>query len=390
MHPSEHALLEWLDRAPNRERTQDFRGMRLDEVRRVLARLPAPPAPLTVAGTKGKGSTVRLAECALLAGGRRSLAFTSPHLRSVAERWRIDGAPAPWPMIEAAALATADAEAAAGIRLSWFERTTAMAVAMAGMIPDVRLILEVGIGGRLDAVNAIDPAVAAVTHLSFDHRDVLGSTLEHIAGEKLGISRPGRPLVIGPQTVEGALAVRRRLPAGVAAVWAQPDSRQPGLRGDHQRDNAGTARAALHAFDPSLAEDAIDRGFAAADLEARCQTVAWQGRTLLIDGAHNGPSVAATLAVAGGALRPGFTVVLGTAKDKEIDAILAALPVGTRLIRCGYDSPRARGPGDWPAIAQDTPWAPSVAAVLAAPPAGDLCITGSFYVAGEALAVVDA
>ena len=389
-------LETWLESAVNRERTGAFGDIRIESFKAFLARLPPPPAPCTVGGTKGKGSTVRLIEAALLADGAHTIAFTSPHVHAVTERWRIDGVPATIAALAPCARRVADEERAAGTVLSYFERTAAIAVLLAAARPGCHLLWEVGLGGRLDCANAFDCRVAVLTHLSHDHRDVLGPTLGHIAREKLPIARAGRPLLIAPQSVEGASAIRDALATG-SAVGALPQwiGRDPrpfalAMPGAHQQDNASTALAAARALRPGLDEDRARGGMAEARLAARCQLVAQGARRILVDGAHNGPSIAATVAVAREQLRPGWRLVLGLATDKEIAEVSAVLPTGAELVRCGYASPRARGEADWPEDLRAAPWHGDVRAVLAAIPQADLCITGSFYLAGEALTALGA
>lgn len=404
--PTVAGIDAWLSAVPNRERTGVFRDMQVEGVRRLVALLPPVPAPCTVGGTKGKGSTVRLIESALVAAGQPTVAFTSPHVASVLERWRVDGKPA-----HAAAVALACGRIAAlehqhALALTYFERTFAVACLLAGQRPGTRFIVEVGLGGRLDCANALDCAIAVITHLSHDHREVLGPTLHHIAREKLAVSRPDAPLVLAPQTPPAALALSRLVPAFRAAVpepqrslrinlrpcaatvWAQ-SPRLPfdlALPGDHQQDNAATAAAALALWAPEIDAATMRRGFADARLAARCQVVDHGGRTLLIDGAHNRESIAATLAVARRRLRAGWRLIIGLAGDKEIDEIMSVIPPGVVVTRCGYDSPRARRAEHWPRAAQEWRWCDHIGEALAIqPPTADLCITGSFYLAGEAL-----
>lgn len=384
--PSAAGIQAWLDAAPNAERSGDFRAIRPERMRAFLARLPAPPAPCTIAGTKGKGSTLRLIETALLADGAATVAFTSPHLVSVLERWRLDGVPAEPAAIAPLCDRVEAEEDASGLRLSWFERTFAIACLLAAARPQAAFLCEVGLGGRLDATNAIDAAVAVVTHLSHDHREVLGPTAWHIAGEKLGIARPGRPLVLAPQAPAAALALWHRAPPSSPQLWAQRPERpfDLALGGAHQQDNAATALAAARLLRPGLDEARARAGMAGARLAGRCQIIERDGRRIIVDGAHNGPSVAATMAVAQARLRPGWGVVLAAARDKEIDEILAAIPAGTPVVRCAYASARARGAPDWPAAALAWPWRDDAATALAVLP-GDACVTGSLYLAGEAL-----
>jgi dihydrofolate synthase/folylpolyglutamate synthase len=404
--PTVAGIDAWLSAVPNRERTGVFRDMQVEGVRRLVALLPPVPAPCTVAGTKGKGSTVRLIESALVAAGQPTVAFTSPHVASVLERWRVDGMPAHAAAVALACERVAALEQQHHLTLTYFERTFAVACLLAGQRPGTRFIVEVGLGGRLDCANALDCAIVVLTHLSHDHRDVLGPTLHHIAREKLAVSRADAPLVIAPQTPQAALALWRLVPGFRArapepqrslrinlrppapTMWVQP-ARLPfelALAGDHQQDNAATAAAALALWAPEVDVVTVRRGFVAARLAARCQVVDHGGRTLLIDGAHNRESIAATLAVARRRLRAGWRLIIGLANDKEIDEIMSVIPPGIPVTRCGYDSPRARRAEHWPRAAQEWRWCDHIAEALAIqPPQADVCVTGSFYLAGETL-----
>lgn len=392
MH-TEANLEAWLSNAINHERTGTFRDIRIERFRAFLALLPTPPAPCTVGGTKGKGSTVRLIEAAVRAHGRHTVAFTSPHVRTVRERWRIDGIPAAIEQLTPAAQQVAAVEADHAFTLTYFERTAAMAVIVAASIPQCVLLWEVGLGGRLDCANALDCQVAVLTHLSHDHRDILGPTLSDIAAEKLPIARAGRPLLVAPQSAAGEEAWRWAMAQSPVAASVQWIARHPqpfdlALPGDHQQDNASTALAATKILIPEFQESVARRGMASATLAARCQLVTRGRQRILVDGAHNGPSIAATVAVAHANLRPGWRLILGTATDKEIEEMAAELLPQLTVYRCGYDSPRARSQAQWPSALLTTRWYPDVATALrelSAESTDDLCITGSFYVAGEAL-----
>jgi dihydrofolate synthase/folylpolyglutamate synthase len=384
---TEVALAAWLDLGVNHERGGTFAAIGLERISAFLRHLPTPPAPLTVAGTKGKGSTVRLVEAALRAHGLPTVAFTSPHVSCLNERWRIDGEPANWAVLAAAAgtvQAVLDQHPA---ELTWFERSFALAVVLAASRPGVHFLCEVGLGGRLDCANALDAAVVVITHLSHDHRDVLGPTLSHIAREKLAVARVGRPLVIAPQTPEGCVAIRACLPPEREAQWIVSSGEPVSLTldGAHQQGNAAAALAAAAALYPALDRNRALAGMAGAGLAARCQVIEQPARRLLIDGAHNGPSLAATVAVAAARLRPGWRLILALASDKEVEEVLAAIPPEVIVRRCGYASPRARGAEAWPARALAWPWHADIGAALAAEPDADLCISGSLYLAGEAL-----
>ncbi len=206
----------------------------LDRMRALLDRLGAPDrrlgAVVHVGGTNGKGSTVALVAALAAAGGVRVAAYTSPHLSSLRERIVIAGAP----ITEAAiVVAAAEVEAAGGAALTFFEQVTAIAiVAIAAAQVDVT-VLEVGLGGRLDATNVVAAPIAVVTGVALDHEGILGDTLAAIAGEKAGIFKPGQRIVIGASGEAAAVpvlmaAARAVAPAAVvtlideAAVAAVP------------------------------------------------------------------------------------------------------------------------------------------------------------------------
>ncbi len=394
--PADHATIEaWFDASPSREASGIYDDLKLDPVRRVLAALPAPPRPVTVAGTKGKGSTVRFLEAILLAHGQRTVAFTSPHVRALNERWRIDGQPVDAAQLAPACDAVAAAEIATGCALTYFERCFACACVLAAARPRVVFLCEVGLGGRLDCANALHTRLAICTHLSRDHVHVLGDTLEAIAGEKLGIAREDAPLLLAAQSPAGDAAIASHRPKAATVVRAPPlpDDWALAAAGAHQRDNAAAALCAaqqLIPLDPRRARAALER----ATLPARCQLLGRpDGRRILIDAAHNDASLAATLDTAATLLRPDWLLLLGLARDKDGPAIVTVITERLspqRCHRCGYAWPRARGPADWPAAACAWPWHEHVAAALAAlPPERDLCISGSFYLAGEALALLE-
>src|SRR5258705_5294277 len=170
----------------------------LDRMRAILDRLGRPDlrlgAIVQVGGTNGKGSTVAMIAALAAAAGQGVATYTSPHLSCLRERIMIDGAMISEPAIVAAA---DQVRGAGGDELTFFEQVTAIAmVAIAAAQVDVT-VLEVGLGGRLDATNVVDPAVAVVTGVALDHQAILGDTLPQIAVEKAGIWKPGRPAIVG-------------------------------------------------------------------------------------------------------------------------------------------------------------------------------------------------
>ena len=216
---------------------------------------------------------------------------------------------------------------------------------------NVFFLVEVGLGGRLDCANALDTRLAICTHLSRDHCHVLGNTVRQIAVEKLAIARPDAPLFIGPQNEVGhdaavyteVICREKRL----ISSDELPASCTLAMSGDHQRENAATAFCAAQILLPDTDPHQFLTGISTATLVARSQRVRTDHFDLLIDGAHNGPSIAATVAVAASELPSGYSVILGLAQDKEFDEILPHLR-DLPVITCGYYGPRARGANDWP------------------------------------------
>lgn len=297
----------------------------LDRMERLLEALGRPqdrlPPVIHVAGTNGKGSTAAFLKAIAEAAGDRVHVYTSPHLVRFNERIVLAGE-----IVDDARLKAAfdQVEAANGdAPITFFEATTAAAFLLFSETPADRLILEVGLGGRLDATNVVTPQVCVITPVSLDHQAFLGDTVEAIAGEKAGIVKPGTPLIVGPQ-LSGARAVigeaARRLGAPTkfwgedfsahpehgrmvyeeeALLWDLP---APALAGAHQVVNAGVACAAARAC--GYGEDAAREGLKAARWPARLQRLTGgplaeialaRGAELWLDGGHN-PSAAEVLA----------------------------------------------------------------------------------------------
>ncbi|MBK9031698.1 MAG: bifunctional folylpolyglutamate synthase/dihydrofolate synthase [Myxococcales bacterium] len=328
----------------------------LDRIAGVLAALGHPERRLGtvvhVGGTNGKGSTAALVAAVAQAAGARVGVYTSPHLASLRERFTVDGA-----LADEAAVVEAFARvvAAGGEALTFFEQVTALGlVILAEAAPQIT-VLEVGLGGRLDATTAVPAPIAAVTGVALDHQDLLGATLAQIADEKAGIWKAGQRAVIGragePEAVPMLAAAAAR--AGVATTRLVTDAdvaRAPAtaLAGDHQRANAACADAVL---DELVAVGALvapadvrAAGYAAAVHPGRLEQVA-RGPTVVLDGAHN-PAGAAALAraIAARPERP-RVLVLAISADKDVDGIVAPLAaVVDATIATRYDQPRALAP----------------------------------------------
>jgi dihydrofolate synthase/folylpolyglutamate synthase len=331
-HPGVQAQL---DRLTMLSPTGDRLGLK--RISELLDRLGRPqdqlPPVLHVAGTNGKGSTVAFLRAALEASGYKVHVFTSPHLVRFNERIRIAGR-----LIDDEPLAARLAEtldASAGIEPSFFEVATAVAIlAFARTAADV-CILEVGLGGRLDATNVVErPLVTAITGLALDHQHFLGSDIVSIAREKAGIAKAGVPLVSLAQLPEAEAAIAQ-VAAGRGAKlliegrdWVVEPGLEPSLAGPHQRRNAALAWAMLSVQETLKVERATFlHAITTAQWPARFQELRdgplTAGRATWVDGAHN-PAAAAALAdilAHQGAMH----IVLGILANKDADAIVGAL-----------------------------------------------------------------
>lgn len=362
---SSRTLAEWLERIEGLHPTAIDLG--LERVATVAARLgvDAPRARvITVAGTNGKGSVCGLLEAMLGGAEYPAGVYTSPHLLRFNERIRIAGREAADGAICAA---FERVEAALGdTTLTYFEFGTLAAFdlfARAGADP---WVLEVGLGGRLDATNVVDPNVAVVTSVGLDHVEWLGADRDRIGREKAGIARRARPLVIGdPEPPAGLLEVAGEIGAVAARLgddfdytragerwdWVGPGVAlaglpMPALAGGYQVRNAATALAALHACGLELPRSAIEAGLRAAVVPGRFQVHAGPVETIL-DVAHN-PDAAALLAAT---LRerpcPGRTLaVIAMYGDKDAEGVIARLaPAVDGWCVAGLRGPRAREAG---------------------------------------------
>ncbi|WP_458094927.1 bifunctional folylpolyglutamate synthase/dihydrofolate synthase [Roseomonas sp. WA12] len=394
----------------------------LDRLQRLLDTMGNPerrlPPVVHVAGTNGKGSTCAFLRAIAEAAGQRVHAYTSPHLVRFHERIRLAGR-----LVEEETLAAAleEVEAAnAGLPITVFEITTAVALLLFSRVPADLLVLEVGLGGRFDATNVIGrPAASAIASISMDHMDFLGDSLGKIAGEKAGIIKSGVPAVTGAQPVE-ALAVLEAEAAAQGAPllvrgrdwWAELDADgllyrdgrgalhlpRPGLPGPHQADNAGIAIAALRAWNPGwLTDEAIARGVAGATWPARLQRLHGalaarlpEGWELWLDGGHN-PGAGQALAgqLRGWADRP-LHLVVGMKKSKAVGEFLAPLLPFARTVWAVAEPGQHLAVEPAEIVAASGGVArigPRVADALAGVggPAGRVLVCGSLYLAAEVL-----
>ena len=373
----------------------------LENIQRLLGALdiPRPNEKIVhVAGTNGKGSVCAMIDSIVRAGGYRSGLFTSPHLVTFRERIRVNGE-----MIT-------EAETCDGLSMiretvrdwdphpTFFEIVTALGLHHFHQQQCEIIILETGMGGRLDATNAITPVVSVITPIDLDHQKWLGETISDIAAEKAGIIKVRVPVVAAPQLPEAEAILRQRALEHLAPIEFVSGEFSDGtmaLPGAHQRSNATLALAALGAANIAFDRDAVREGLANVRWPARFQI--WDERTV-IDGAHN-PAGARTLART---WRENFgdekaTLVLGIFGDKDAAAIYRELvPITGRVILTNFRGGRVLPAAELAAII--TSVTPTMPHAIASDPAealhlaretnGRVLIAGSLHLAGEVLALL--
>jgi len=354
------------------------------------------PKIIHVAGTNGKGSVCAMIDSICRAQSYRTGLFISPHLVTFRERIRVNGE-----MISEDAVADGltiirNLVADWDPHPTFFEVATALALKYFGDAKIDIAILETGLGGKLDATNAVQSDVSAITPIGLDHEEWLGHTLAEIAGEKAGIIKPGVPVVSASQQPEAEKAIRARAVECGSPVQFLHEiyhGSPVALRGEYQKQNAAVAIAAIHAANIQLGEKAIVRGLAAIEWPARFQK--WDARTI-VDGAHN-PAAARALAQT---WREVFgnqkaTLVLAVLSDKDLRGICEALAsIAASVLLPKIRSERAAAPGElakiFSIISPSLPHSISSTIgdvlMLAREKPNPILITGSLHFAGEVLA----
>jgi dihydrofolate synthase/folylpolyglutamate synthase len=379
----------------------------LERIGAVLAALGNPEKAyrvVHVAGTNGKGSTCAMIAAGLQAAGFRTGLFTSPHLVEPTERIQVDGIPVSETQFswvfdvvhQAAGSLNLDAHP------SYFETVAAMAFWLFRELKVQTAVMEVGLGGRLDATNVVDPALTVITPIDLDHQNFLGDTIEAIAAEKAGILKRGVPAVFARQRPEAqAVLEARAAELGIrvrrAAEFEVRDlsmdargSRFSGidvpLAGEHQVDNAVTAALALEELGVS------PEGIAETRWPGRLEHIS-PNPDIVLDGAHN-PAGARALARDLETYYSGRKrwIIFGAMRDKAVAEMGAILfPLADELILTAADSPRSMPPQDLAALAGRGRAVPNIGAALelvAREVAADdaIIITGSLFLVGEARA----
>lgn len=404
--------LRWLETLSPREIV-----LGLERVAEMLSRLAIerPDTVVNVAGTNGKGSSVAMLEGLYRAAGARTGAYTSPHVQHYNERIRIDGQATD----DASIIAAFERVEAArdGLPLTYFEFGTLAALVAFDAAGVDTWLLEVGMGGRLDAVNAVDPDGCLVTNVSLDHCAWLGFDVESIAAEKAGILRGGKPAVYGAGDVPKAIVARAneigaellvagkdfsyRGESGERWSWRGrrlelPMIARPALPGDIQLDNASAVLALVEALGRSdlLEPDAVSRVFATLELEGRFQVV---GGRWILDVAHN-PGASRVLAAELSKFAAGREVVavVGMLADKDVAGIVAPLQDvvthwiavslgGTRATSAIDSAKQIANAGKRPVLAIDSLDDAMEHVASQFDDSALVLVCGSFYVVGPAL-----
>ncbi len=353
----------------------------LDRMRRFMRALGAPQDryPIVhVAGTNGKGSVCHMVAEVLRQQGYRVGLYTSPHLQRVNERIKVDGCEIGDRSLDALLVRVGELGRTLGRdlieldeaeeALTYFETITAAAFLHFATVEVDVAVIEVGMGGRLDATNIVQPVVGAITSVGLDHTEVLGPDIACIAGEKAGILKPDLPVAVGGIPPDALRVVRSMAQTrgsrlvvygedfdlmrdGSGFAWQGPCSKRRGLSvgmaGHHQVDNAAVALAVLDLLPLELAcdEESVRVGMANARIPGRLE---WLAPDILVDAAHNVDG-AVTLAayLRGRSERPRRTLLLGASREKDIRAIGALLaPHVDRILTTAGSHPRAMAPGE--------------------------------------------
>jgi dihydrofolate synthase / folylpolyglutamate synthase len=389
----------------------------LSQITRLLEILGHPERAyrtVTVAGTNGKGSVTAMIERGLRAAGRRTGRYTSPHLVSIEERIAINGLPIAAETFDALAERVRHAAATFDSPPSFFEATTALALLAFQEAGVTDAVLEVGLGGRLDATNVVDSPVVAITSIALDHQEYLGTTLAEIAREKAGIIKPGAVVIVGtnpPEVLEviGEVAAEReamvihalvgvRASASASAqdttlhvMTVRADYGECALRlvGRHQVANAVIAVRVLESL-PDVSADAIRTAMSDVEWPARLEWLRWIGHDILLDGAHNPAGAQALASFLEEMVPHPVPIVIGVMRDKAAEEIVRALARRASLfVATAAPSPRAMDPAALGALCRATGVTtvevdePGEGVAMAARHGEPVVIAGSLYLAGH-------
>ena len=376
--------LDWLDQLQGS-------GIRpgLGRIRVLLRALGAPHRKyrsIIVAGTNGKGSTSAMLASILHAAGHRVGLYTSPHLVELRERWMIGGERIDPALLEASIEELQGAAEKTGIHPTYFEALTIIAfIAFAGAKCDIA-VLEVGMGGRLDATNVVKPIAALITPIGFDHMEYLGETITKIAFEKAGVIHRGTLVLTTNDDAIVLRVLRRRAEKFGNRFIHVTEERDTPLAGGFQRRNA--ALAARAARELGIDEDAIERGVRDTRWRGRIERMQIGNKDIWIDGAHNAHAAAQIAPFIEQHVPRPRLLVFGMMSDKNIAPVKELLfPLFDRVITTEPFPPRSAKAADLGGIPIPAPDDAFRAALDS--PERAIFVTGSLYLAGAAIAYFD-
>jgi len=357
-----------------------------------------------IAGTNGKGSVCALLDALCREAGYRTGLFTSPHLITYRERVRLDGVMIPETEVARLLHRIRSVTETKGLKPTFFEITTALALLWFEEQEAEMVVLETGLGGRLDATNVVRPTVSVLTPISLDHHQYLGNTLEAVAGEKAGIIKHRRPVLSArqPKSAAKVIAEKSHIMAAPLAWALEPVEEEVALAGSHQKLNASLALAALGAAEVTLADEVVRAGLKRVSWPGRFQRIAKPGRPeWIIDGAHNEAAaerLVATWHEVFGEEKP--VVILGALADKKVEEICRKFaPLSPDFVVAPVRNHRSCTPKALAAILLEV--APQVNCTIcetleaalewadakAAAEGRRVLVTGSFFLVGQVLAL---
>lgn len=360
---------------------------RIRALLRALGRPHLAYRSIIIAGTNGKGSTSAMLASILREAGHRVGFYTSPHLVELRERWQIDGAMIEPSLLDACIVELQQAAETTGITPTYFEALTVIAfIAFARAKCDLA-VLEVGMGGRLDATNVVKPIASIITPIGFDHMEYLGNTIRKIAAEKAGIIHRGAIVLTSNDDATVLDVIRRRAAKfGNRFVHVTEEHDSP-LAGEFQRRNAGLAVRAAREL--GVSEDAIARGVANTRWRGRLEHLHVRTKDVWIDGAHNRHAIDRVAPwIDANVPRPRL-LVFGIMSDKDVGAVVERLfPLFDSVIATEPYPPRSVRASEFTnATAIPNPDDAFEAALRGDEPS--IVIAGSLYLAGAAIAFFD-
>jgi dihydrofolate synthase / folylpolyglutamate synthase len=407
--------LAYLSRLGNEVLTMKFGLQTIQSLLEALDNPHRSYPSVIIAGTNGKGSVARFLGNILSSSNLKVGLYTSPHLVRVEERFAIANRP-----IEPEEFAHLLTEVTGAIGRSgisahptYFETLTAVAfLHFAGEAIDVA-VLEVGMGGRLDSTNVVDPLLSVITPIGHDHQKYLGNSIGQIAAEKAGIIHPGRPVLTSPQLPEAIEVIRQiagqrgsplfELDTGEIGYSASPEglysltlprvSARLKLYGEHQVHNAALAARAAELLAPRfmVSAAAYEQGLSQTELPGRIQRIA-ENPTVILDGAHNPEAAANLVSYLERHTCPPRSLVFGIMRDKDLRTVAGILaPCFDQVFLCTVDSPRSASITELlEVLPRGTPVSdPHQAVEIARRTAATVVATGSFYLVGQILRKVE-